>query len=163
MGATAAIGIMSVASAYGQSEATKMQGQYQKTMADINARNANLQAEDAIKRGDKASSDYKKKVNQTVGSQKAAFAAQGIDISSGSAQDIVAETYNIGNLDAITIKNNAYREAMGYRSQAFNYGTEGKFAELSANTNARNTLIAGGLQAAGYAYGASGTGTKKGG
>lgn len=152
MGATAAIGVLSVSSAYAQGEAQRMQGQYQKNMADINARNAELSAEDSIKRGGEAAASYRKKINQTVGAQRAALAAQGIDVNADDALSLQDETRQIGEMDVLTIKNNALREAFGYKSQAQSYQSAGAYAEKAGNTGARNTLIGGGLQAASYAY-----------
>lgn len=150
MGATAAIGVMSMASAYSSSEATRAQGSYQKTMANINARNLDRAADDALVRGENDAKNYRKKVKQVVGSQRANFAAQGIDVSSGSALDIQTETREMGYMDALTIKNNAYREAMGFKQQAITQRFDGANAKWAANQSADMTLVAGGMQAASY-------------
>lgn len=140
-------GVSSLAGAYSQSQAMKAQGDYQRQMANLNARMADMQAEDALKRGSREATEHKKKVKQLVGSQRAAMASQGIALDSGSALDIQEETISMGAEDALTIKNNAWREAWGYRSQGEASRYEGEVAKAASRNQARNTLITGGLQA----------------
>lgn len=150
MGAAGAgIAVLQLGQAYGQAQSMEAMGKYQKAMSEINARNAEIQAQDAIKRGDEAASEYSKKVNQTVGAQRTAYASQGVDIGYGSAKEIQQETYEIGARDAQTIRNNAFLEAMGYRAQAQEISRSGRMAESSAKSEAGATLLAGGIKAAG--------------
>ena len=46
------------------------------------------------------------------------MAANGVDLSSGSPLDILGDTAMYGELDALTIRSNAEREAYGYRVQS---------------------------------------------
>ena len=138
--------------AYGQAQSMEAMGDYQKSMSEINARNAELQAKDAISRGDSAAEEYAKKVNQTVGAQRTAFASQGVDIGYGSAKDIQRETYEIGARDTMTIKNNAFLEAMGYKSQAAEMSRAGRMAQMGARSEAASTLLAGGMNASSTLY-----------
>lgn len=147
---------LSIFGAVKQSAAQKAQGEYQKSMSEINAKLAETSAKDAIFRGDEAAKNIQGQTKQLIGSQRAALAAQGINIDSGSALDIQADTARQGEIDAITVKNNAWREAWGYKVEALNSTYQGKFAQMGANAAAKNTLLTGGLQAAGYAYGAFG-------
>ena len=55
----------------------------------------------------------------------------------------------MGAEDVLKIKNNAYREAFGYKTQASNLRAQGQFDESSAKFNANQTLLAGGMKAAG--------------
>jgi len=156
MGASGALMAASVATsaistattAYTQSEALKMQGDYQKSVMEQNRKLAEFQAEDAVRRGDKESKELKKKVKVLIGSQRAAMAAQGIDIESGSALDVQADTAAFGASDALTIRNNAWREAWGYRVQGADYSSKGAWAQLEAKNAARNTLLTGGMTVA---------------
>lgn len=151
MGAAAAISsvaISQVGGAYLQSKAQKTQGQYQKAMYDQNAKLADLSADDALRRGDKEVISLKKQGKQIIGAQRAALAAQGIEVDSGSALDVQVDTAYQVELDAMKIKNNAWREAWGYKTEALNARTQGTFAALGAKNAATNTLITGGLGAA---------------
>lgn len=138
--------------AYGQSQSMEAMGDYQKAMSEINARNAELQAKDAIKRGESAAEEYAKKVNQTVGTQRVAFAGQGVDIGYGSAKEIQRETFEIGARDIMTIKNNAFLEAMGYKSQAAEMSRAGRMAYMGSRSESASTLLAGGINAANTMY-----------
>jgi hypothetical protein len=142
VGATAAVG-----SAYTSAEAAKAQGAYQKRQAELNAGMGEFQAEEAIRRGDEDAKAMGKKTKQVIGSQRAALAAQGIEVDSGTAAEIQADTAAIGAVDAQTIKNNAWREAWGFRAQATVTRGQGNMALMAANNQAKSTLITGGLQA----------------
>jgi len=156
MGVSAAImmGTQAVTSAYAQSEATKMQAKYAQQQGEANAKMMELEAEDTLARGEKESQNMRKKANLFQGKQRAALAASGVSMDSGSAQDILQETATMGVEDAMTIKNNAYREAWGLRSQANNARSEGRMGRIGARFESKQTLLTGGMQAA--AYGAEG-------
>lgn len=129
---------------------------------DTNARLAEWKAQDAIDRGGIEAGKYRQKVKQIAGSQRASLAASGVDISAaGSAEDTITETYTMGSMDALTIENNAFREAWGYRFQASEDRFHGKIANLTAQGNARNTLLTAGLKAAGSGFEAYGADTVK--
>lgn len=140
----------SLATAYTSAEASRAQGEYQKRMYELNQGMAEFQAKDIIRRGDKESAQMAKKVKQTVGAQRAALAAQGVDVDSGSAIEVQEDTQLIGAKDALTIKNNAWREAWGFKVQAIQMGAQGEFAKMAAGNQARNTMLTGGLQSLQY-------------
>lgn len=170
--------LSSIGGAYSQAQAELAQGDYQRTMFRLNARMAEFQATEAISRGDREAAKairrgYRESAiarrvgRQTAGSQKAALAAQGIDVGSGSAADILQETaifseldqieiQKNASLDALTIKNNAWREAWGLKTQASAYESEARMALHTAKRKSKNTLLTGGIRALTYgmfAYG----------
>jgi|6_EtaG_2_1085325.scaffolds.fasta_scaffold01903_5 hypothetical protein len=147
MGATGVMAFTQLATGASQASAINDEGDYQKSIFDINARFAEVNAKDAIKRGDKEAIALKKQAKRLIGSQRASLAAQGVDIETGSALDIQEDTAVLAQDDVMTIKNNAWKEALGYRVEAFNFRNQGKFAKLSARNKARNTLLTSGLQA----------------
>lgn len=153
MAATAAMSIMamsSLASAYTQSQAAKTQGEFQKQQAEQNARLAEMQAKETEAAGEKQAAQHRAKVKALVGSQKAALAAQGIDIGAGTALDLIGQTTEAGEDDAATIRMNAYKQAFGIRQEAQMGVNQGQFDYLSGRNEARNTLLTGGLQALSY-------------
>jgi len=184
MGAAAAPLMMagvSLGSAYIQSQEEKMQGEYQRSVSSMNASILDAQANDAIARGDTAAaealragnvsaSNIKKDAKKVSGSQRAALSAQGIDVSSGSASDVLSETQSqaeqdfnrtkyFSKLDAITIKNNAWREAWGFKTESANTLFSGNMARSVGDLRSSNTLLTGGLKA--FAYGVDAYGSKK--
>jgi len=150
-------------SAFAQSEAIRAEGmiasaqaEFDATQNEINARFAEVRATEIIEQGDEDAREYQKKVKQTVGSQRAALAAQGIEVETGTALELQLETAEQGALDVETIKNNAWRQSFGYeqeavsqRFQAAMTRTAGRFQKTQSQAAARQTLVAGGLQAAG--------------
>lgn len=132
-----------------QANAQRAQGEFEKAQYDMNARLAQFQAEDALGRGEQEVGKARQATAQTIGAQRAATAAQGIDVGSGSALDIQADTAGMGALDVMTIRNNARREAFGYKVQAADYKMRGRLAKRGAQVAANATLLTGGLNAAG--------------
>lgn len=158
---------ISAANGISQGKAAREQGAFTAAQMEKNAKFAEAQAEDALKRGEKDVQAVYRKGKQVAGAQRAAFAAQGIEVDTGSAAGIQADTAAITSEDALTAKNNAWREAWGYRVQAEDMRMQGAMAKKAGETAARNSLITGGLNALDYgvkAYGhMSGGGGKKGG
>lgn len=80
-------------------------------------RAGNAAYDDAIARGEFEAEQYRRRLVGLIGSQRASFAAQGLDVSFGSPAEIMQETEDIGEADIAQIRENAMREAMGLRSQ----------------------------------------------
>lgn len=142
---TALNAVNSATSAYSQSRAMKMQGQYQENQLNFNSKLAELQAEDATIRGNKEADIKRKQTKQVIASQRAALAAQGIEVNEDTALQIQQDTAGLGAEDVQTIKNNAWREAWGYKVQALDYSGQAKYAKNSAKFNSRQTILTGGL------------------
>jgi len=128
-----------------QAMAQKTMSQIQKQSYEINKKFAEMQATDAIKRGDREATLHAKKIKKLIGTQRANLAAQGIEVNADSALDIQMESAEFGAIDVETIRSNAFREAWGYKVQALDLGTKGISVELSGESQARNTLLTGGL------------------
>lgn len=148
---TGAMMFLSMANALNQSEGQRSAGAYSERMSQLNAARAEAQAADATKRGETEAIRFQSKISGMAGSQRASLAAQGIQVDSGSAGDIIKQTYEIGAEDAQTIRNNSFREAMGFKSQASESLIQGKLAKAGADQQASYTLIGGGMQALSYA------------
>lgn len=136
-------------------------------LQDVNAGTADLQAADAITRGAEAESRYRTQVRGAVGRQRAGFAASNVDVGFGSPVDVQADAAFLGELDALTIRTNAAREAWGYRVQADDLRRRaaitrkegvyleagGKEAARQGNAAAVGTLIGGGASLLQARYG----------
>lgn len=167
MGYAGAIGagmqaVTGLAGSYADAQAMKAKGAYESNQADINARMSGMQAEDALKRGETAANAARRKGLQVAGSKRAALGASGQDVNSGTAASMIDDAKMYSELDALTLKTNAAKEAFGHRIEAENYGSKGRMAGITAKWGARNTMLTGGMnflsmggQSAGKAYGAS--------
>lgn len=106
-----AIVISNVASFFGQ--------QRQAAAAE---REGKLLAADAIDRGEFDYARYSEQLARLQGSQTVSTAAQGIDMTQGSAATIASQTEAAGQADLAMIRENALREAYalrrGYKNQA---------------------------------------------
>jgi len=147
----ALMGIQSIgtmATAYNASKAASMEGEYSASVAESNARIMAIKAQDAIVRGDKAALKARQATKLLIGDQRAAMGAQGIDLESGSALDIQKETASLGAEESLNIKNNAWREAWGYRVAENDLYGKAKYSRLTAKNTSRNTILTGGLTVA---------------
>lgn len=140
--------IMGVSQAYGQSKSLKIQGEYEKSLGQQNARFADLSATDALKRGETDAADAAGETERLIGSQRVALAANGIDPNDkGTASLLQQDAAAAGAREVLTIKNNAWREAWGYRVEALNATSKGEMANMYARQQAKDTLISGGIRA----------------
>jgi hypothetical protein len=132
-------------------------GRLQREIQAYNAQVADYQAKDALERGVIAETRSRTTTKRTIGAQRAFFASQGVDVNEGSPADVQANTAYLGELDALTIRNNAAREAWGYRAQAVDYSRRGAVAGFSGDMAATGTLLTGSsrLLLAKYGFGRS--------
>lgn len=120
---------------------------------EFNARVADLQAEDALLRGAEQEQQFRTQVRQLIGRQRAGYAAQGVDVGVGSPVDVAGDTAYLGELDALTARNNAMREAWGYRVEAEDRRKAadvarkgGQAALTAARWGTASTILGAGLQ-----------------
>ncbi len=149
-------GLMSGLSLLGsisQARGLEAQGNYQNAMAKINSGFAEDAAIDSERRGYSNANKAITEARKLKGSQRAAYAASGVDVNYGSAARVQNETEFQGELDALTIKTNAFRESLGYKMKALDYRTQGEMAKISGDAQARSTLLTGGLKAISTLYG----------
>lgn len=143
-------GLSAWSSSRSNANAQRALGEYQLQQNETNARLSKMQAEDALKRGDLHAGVARRRGAAVKGAQRVNAAAQGIDINTGSAAAIQAETEQMSDLDVANAKNNAWREAWGYQVQADQYSGRGRMAKISGDYQAKQTVLTGNLEAAGY-------------
>lgn len=134
-------------------------GKYQEKVAKVNAGISERAAADAISRGAVEADEQRKVTQQVIGAQRTGFAANGIDVNSGTAGLIQNDSAALGELDALTIANNAAREAYGYRVQAMDQRQQGKLARYSGKMEAIGSILGGaekGAKAMGFGAGTGG-------
>lgn len=131
-------------SMYGQQQ----QGKYQEKVGKNNAKAAEYAAADAMARGAVAEQQQRARTRALMGQQKAALAANGIDIGTGTGSLLLTDTAGLGEFDALTVRNNAMKQAYGMNVQADNLLSEGKAARAGANMASFGTALTGGSQMA---------------
>lgn len=142
--------LMGAAGAIQSGNAAKAAGDYNAQVAENNKIVAERQAADALARGQIAEDEQRRKTMAIKGAQRAALGASGVALDSGSPLDILGDTAAFGELDALTIRSNAEREAYGYRVQGMNFEAEaglaraqGKAAQTAGYVGAGGTLLSG--------------------
>lgn len=137
-GATSAIG--SYYGAKGQQSSLR----YQADIADINAGLAESSAQSALLTGQRQEQSIRLRGAQVKSAQRASMAANGIDLGSQTAVNVLSSTDVMSQIDANTAQANAVRAAWGYRTQGVGYqneaamkraGAEGISPEMQAATS----------------------------
>lgn len=113
--------IPSVLGAFGSAFGAGSAASNTRNVAETNAKLADLQAVDALSRGEQQASKLSRDTNQMIGRQRAAFAANGVSLNEGAPVTIDQSTRYMRDVDLATIRNNAARAAWGYKLQGANY------------------------------------------
>ncbi|RUX02451.1 MAG: hypothetical protein E5V51_00155 [Mesorhizobium sp.] len=153
---TLASTMLGAAGSMQQAQATASANNYNAKVQDMNARLADRRAKDAIERGALDEQKKRQQVAGIQGQQKAAMAANGVDVAFGSPLDTLVDTAVMGELDALTIRTNANREAYDYKVDAVNKrsgATMSRMAASSAKTGGYLDALGTVLGGAGKAYG----------
>lgn len=115
--------------------ANAAQAIYQSQVARQNQDLMARQSADALQRGQMAEENRRRLMQQQLGQQTARLAAHGTDLE-GSPLDILGDTRATGELDALTIRANAAREAYGYQVQGLGYSNQ----SILESTRAANSV-----------------------
>jgi hypothetical protein len=137
------------------------QYRYQAQVADQNAKLAADQARDSIETTNTEALRARRAQAQTEGQQTAAMAANGVDLSFGSAADVVSDTKMLGNEDVAQIYKGGNERTRGYDINAWNYRSQA----AGARAKAKGAMVQGILGGLSSALGAASqvTGMKGGG
>lgn len=132
-----------------------LQGMGNKSAADQqaadlrqNALYLNNAANDAIDRGMKSADQQRVQTGQFIGTQRAAQAANGGEVNTGSNALLQEDTAALGELDALTISNNAAREAYGYQVQASSALTNASTLQSNARKQMLTSVLGGAISGA---------------
>lgn len=126
-------------------------------LSDINARLAELGAQSTMLAGTRQAGSILLKGGQLKGTQRANMAANGIDLGSDTATNILTSTDVMKEIDADTAMANAVRQAWGYRTQATNYTNDANIkrsmaSAINPNQQALSTFLSGAGQVAASWY-----------
>lgn len=130
--------------------ANAAQAIYQSQVAAQNKMLMDQRAADANRRGQVAEENRRRLMQQHLGQQTARLAAQGTDLE-GSPLDILGDTRAAGELDGLTIRANAAREAYGDQAQGLGHSNQSvlESARAANSVYTPNYLGAGGSLLAG--------------
>lgn len=136
-------GISSAVGSMTSGAANKQAAEYQSQVAQNNAKLAEQNQQWSTEAGEAATAQQQQKTRAEVGGIKAAQAASGVDVNSGSAVDVRSSAAELGELDAMTIRSNATKQAYGYGTQAQGFNQQSTLDQLTA----KNSGVAGDIGA----------------
>lgn len=145
IGSTLVGGVAQIQAGNAQAAASR----YNAQVAEMNATMADRAAKDAMERGAAEEQKKRMEIASIQGRQRAAMGANGVDMTFGSPLDTLVDTATMGELDALTIRRNAAREAYDYEVQGVNYRSDATLSRM----NARSAKTGGYLGAAGTVLG----------
>lgn len=126
-----------------QAQNAKQGGDYQSAVLDQNAEYKQKAADETIAAGNTSADWQRVRTKQAIGTQRTALAGNGIDVNSGSAAQLQDDTAMLGELDALTIQNNAAREAFGYKVQSVQDINNAKQVKKNASASATGSILGG--------------------
>lgn len=138
-----ATGVSAVGSVV-QGNAAASAANAQAAQMENNAKLAEIQAREEVKRGASEEERFRFQIQQLRGKQKAGYAAAGIDLGSGSALDANLSTLTEAEMDAATIRADAQGRKHAYLVQA----QDSRYQASLARASAKNARIGGYLGAA---------------
>lgn len=138
----------SIAQGKAASASAKFNSQIEANNAEIAKQNAAF----ASQEGAANTAAEQQKTRATVGAIKAAQAANGVDVNTGSAVDVRSSASALGELNAINIRSNAARQAYGYQTQSTSAQSQSaldkqqaKYDTESGDIDAGKTFLSQGL------------------
>jgi len=147
-----------------EAQSTAAAAKYNAKIADMNAVLADRRGRDALERGKLAEQRKRQEVAAVQGAQVAGFAANGVDVSFGSPLNTIIDTAALGELDALTIRSNTYREEYEHRVDGVSRRAtarlnrmEAKGAMKAGYLSAASTVLTGASKMYGQSQGGSGS------
>lgn len=132
-----------------QAASSIQEGQAAQMVGNINAKYADMQAQDALRIGETEAGKRMMQGGLEASSATAKAAGQGIRVDTGSAAKSAEDIKAAAIIDAQTIRTNAAKQAWGYGVEADNFRTQGRFAAIKGYSDAAQSIIGGGMR---YAY-----------
>lgn len=150
--AVSAIGAgVTTAGTISQGQANKSAAAYQAQVARNNQTIAQQNAQQAAQAGSVSAQARDFANRQRTGAILAGQAASGIDIESGSSQEVRKSSEELGRLDTATVMANALNTARSYSTQAENFGAQAGLDTLQARNASTAGYLTGGASLIGGA------------
>lgn len=157
---TAVIGaVVSASAAANQGKAAANAANYRAKVAENNRIIASAEANDAFARGRVEEENARIRSSQLQGRQRAGFASQGVLVDQDTAAVSTLDTQILGEADALTVRDNAAREAAAITARGEGFAQEGVLArseasniELATRGRVAGTLLSGAGKVAGKWY-----------
>lgn len=133
--------VIGAASAAYQIDATNKAADAQEEQAVENAKGADAQARSVELAGQVQEDQQRARVRAMLSSQRTAFAANNVDMSTGTPLELLGDTAALGEQDALTIRAQAAQRAWGIRSGGVEGLNQAAVGTASARNNATGTWL----------------------
>ncbi len=153
-GSLIGMGVGTLISAFGSiglSSKSNAIAQSQANIARLNAQMMTFSAQQRMRAQEVDQVQMTMRAGQTKSSQRAATAANGLQVGAGSSAELLASTDIIKEIDSNQIRENALRESWGLKNQALNFSNQALSYEASKVSPASafgTTLLQGASQIA---------------
>lgn len=134
---------VAVAGAVMGGNAAAAAGEQNQIMAEYNAKVARIQATQTISLAEEDVVRMRDDEQRILSDQKAAYAGQGVDLSSGVVTETEAQTQQVMDDEIAVVRNNARTRAWGLESQARADVTAGQFARAQGRSQRIQSYIGG--------------------
>ena len=139
------IGGLQILEAKNQADALKRQASFNARQMEFNAELVGMQKSEVEKLAKKDIAERESQVKQMVGEQKAAYAGQGVDLDSEVVGLVEDQERQVGLDDVQSIKNNAWRAAMGLEIEMQDRMNGAQLTRIEGAEAARSTFVSGAL------------------
>lgn len=131
------------------------QGEDAQDVADYNAKVEEVKAKDALQIGADEAGDARQRARKIISGQIEGGAMSGVSTEYGTPLGLLVETAGIGEHEALTIVNNAQRQAWGHKTQSSLDRLEGQNAKRAGKLDTAGSALSGasGVINAGYKAG----------
>lgn len=143
-----ALAAAQLAGSYQQADLIKQSGDVQNSVAEMNAKFADLDAYNASREGLSESARYATVADQTIGSQRGAFAGANVDVNYGTAKDVQQDTKLTAMMNTLELQRRGREKALGFQQQALNTRLGGTMSQLQSQLDAGTAQNKGFLSAA---------------
>jgi hypothetical protein len=124
-------GVVGGISSVQQGKAQQAQYNYQAKVQEENAKIAQENANVERQQGIEEARLQRLKTASVIGSQKTAMAANGVDITQGTAVDVISDTAAMGELDALQTQYNYETKARAYEVESGNFKNQANLDRIS--------------------------------
>jgi hypothetical protein len=135
--------VIALAGAAADAKQQREAGKANQQIAENNAKMAEAQAKDEAILGAREQQQSAWRTRAIIGQQKAAIAANNLDMDVGMPLDLLGDTALLGGADKSAISADAARKAWGFQGEALNYRNQGAQARWAGKVGAQTTILKG--------------------
>jgi len=154
--AAVAQGGMAMSQGQSNAKSIRSQGRINSMMSEYKREQLEETKADILEQGDEEANERQKQLRQMLGSQKVAFAAQGIEVEGDLGATLEEDARRTTADDVKAIKNNAWKQAMGIEMDQEDLKLQDTFNKVQTEARAGDAFskgVAGAVGSAANAYG----------